>query len=1545
MWSSSSSASRSLAVVMLALVLSASAAPGVQAVQPSSDAGRYEIDRRGEEQPGSPLRGSPLPASVLSRSPEWGAFVSRHPGWTARWDMTLRTPERMQGPPLSIPGFAAVDTANAEAAARTFLQDAARPWVPAADLVWVRTTSDRGGFWVLFQQSHEGVPVWNSRVSVRLTRGGRVILLANRTYPRMPSPGAFRVSLPAALEAARAELPGAPAPLGEPVLTFLPIRRSDHYEQRLTWRYEFRTQDPPGAWTSFVDAADGSLLWRFNAVKYADVYGQVTGTVEPLTPGVNLRQRAFPDVMVACLISGSGQVTALSGTDGTYSLHTASAVGRTLSVPLAGPYGTVSDANSGRVPSVSRGVPDGDSARVDVDFGEPAATIAERDAYSSALIAHARIKTIEPTLTLMDYSMPIVVNINLTCNAFWNGYGINFYQEGDGCVNTARVADVVYHEYGHGITDLMYRPFYPSGAMAEGFSDYFAASITGQPVIGIGFRGPGTFLRRIDTDYVYPQDWVGEDHRDGLIIASALWDLRGVLGASRADSLFHFARYGHADNFDDYFFDVLVADDDNGDVYDGTPNLDAIAGVFRPHGIGDYGIHVSHIPHPDTEDTTLPLSLTASFLGVYALEPGSVRVHTETLRRGETTSADLPMTPTGNPREYTVTLPAQPAGTRIGYYFAASDTAGGTVTWPESGAADPFIFQVGTDTTPPQIVHEGLPDQPVDIAALRVRATVTDNLDRPVRSVSLVSRRNAGATSTSAMSPAAGTSDFLGELSATDLVLGDSVNYRILAEDGATVVNVGVQPAEGWNSFRIVRGFERDLEANNGGLLGSGDWQWGHSSLVPAYSGQNVWGTVLDGIYHDGTRSVLECAPIDLSEFVLAGLYFRYFLACEQDYDGGFVEVSVDGGTTWDLVRPDGDYGARILGADGTPGYSGSTGGWVPARFDLFRYVGQPDLRIRFTFASDEGVAGLGWYLDDVSVVERQVLSRPMNLRARSGGDRRVPLRWDPPAGVVESEPSPVTGYNVYRSVGQKDQPQLLTPEPLGVRLYSDTTAVNGVPYEYYATAVYAGGREGPLSTPASAMAYRATFSAGLASISAAIDSSGVVDTTVVVRNAGTGFLEMNAYVADSAQTIDDVRLAILLQPAGGLFRAQVWDTVGTDPDDPAGTDPDLAALLVSQNENMLYLRVTMQEATSALTDSTSLVIPLDTDGNVETGFRGGDVVVVAGMIALENFDAQVALLDGNFQPVDGLAYGYILPDRVEFALTKDALGRPDRISVSVTAVAAPNDRPVDTMPAGPSTRWLTVNPLHYSVTVGQAQNLGLALSSEALPAGSYKAKVFLETNDPALRVVEMPVTFRVRTGTPVLLSGLSAEAREEGVVLFWRAQADLGYAGFDIYRRVVSPEEGEEVRITSEPLPRAWNGEYRFVDTGALPGRQYEYRVAALAPDGSREFFGPLTVTTKGADLPQVLSLGPCVPNPARQTTTVRYGLPRTEENVRLALYGPGGRLVRTLVPGGGRDAGYYVATWDGRDDRGQPVAAGLYFVLLETGRQHRTQKVLLVR
>jgi hypothetical protein len=100
---------------------------------------------------------------------------------------------------------------------------------------------------------------------------------------------------------------------------------------------------------------------------------------------------------------------------------------------------------------------------------------------------------------------------------------------------------------------------------------------------------------------------------------------------------------------------------------------------------------------------------------------------------------------------------------------------------------------------------------------------------------------------------------------------------------------------------------------------------------------------------------------------------------------------------------------------------------------------------------------------------------------------------------------------------------------------------------------------------------------------------------------------------------------------------------------------------------------------------------------------------------------------------------------------------------------------------------------------------------------------------------------------------------------------------------------------------------------------------------------------TAVGGGIPPSFRLHPNVPNPFNPATTLRFDLP-APSRARLAVFDLAGRLVRTLVD---RDlpAGPHEATWDGRDEQDRPAGSGIYFVRLESGADHATRKVLLLR
>jgi len=231
-------------------------------------------------------------------------------------------------------------------------------------------------------------------------------------------------------------------------------------------------------------------------------------------------------------------------------------------------------------------------APVRIDWGRNNGRDDERSLYWHTNFIHDYWKRLDPGFRGMDYPVPATAMYGTNYdNAFWNGHGM-FFGDGDQMDNFALYADVVYHEYGHGVTGNIYpRDILPyrgeSGALNEAWSDYFPCSITNEPLLGEGgLVGGNRYIRNIDNNLIYPRDIVGEVHYDSRIISAAMWHTRAVLGASYCDSLFHFTKYRLGNDFLTYFTDILIGDDDDGDLTNGTPNDRVLYGEFGRHGIG-----------------------------------------------------------------------------------------------------------------------------------------------------------------------------------------------------------------------------------------------------------------------------------------------------------------------------------------------------------------------------------------------------------------------------------------------------------------------------------------------------------------------------------------------------------------------------------------------------------------------------------------------------------------------------------------------------------------------------------------------------------------------------------------------------------------------------------------------------------------------------------------------------------------------------------------------------------------------------------------------
>ena len=164
----------------------------------------------------------------------------------------------------------------------------------------------------------------------------------------------------------------------------------------------------------------------------------------------------------------------------------------------------------------------------------------------------------------------------------------------------------------------------------------------------------------------------------------------------------------------------------------------------------------------------------------------------------------------------------------------------------------------------------------------------------------------------------------------------------------------GYEPGAGTGQFF-------DFEANNGGFIGTGSWEWGTnfaydgnlcgSSHYPppgAFSGMGMWATSLNGCHpNSGDFSILSVSA-DLSGLSAAVLRWWDWYDVFEPFDYG--EVYVNGDLVYDRAT------SYIIPTD-----------WEHHQVDLAPFLGGM-VMIEFRMFATTTVNRAGWYIDDVLI-------------------------------------------------------------------------------------------------------------------------------------------------------------------------------------------------------------------------------------------------------------------------------------------------------------------------------------------------------------------------------------------------------------------------------------------------------------------------------------------------------------------------------------------------------------------------------------------------
>jgi len=103
----------------------------------------------------------------------------------------------------------------------------------------------------------------------------------------------------------------------------------------------------------------------------------------------------------------------------------------------------------------------------------------------------------------------------------------------------------------------------------------------------------------------------------------------------------------------------------------------------------------------------------------------------------------------------------------------------------------------------------------------------------------------------------------------------------------------------------------------------------------------------------------------------------------------------------------------------------------------------------------------------------------------------------------------------------------------------------------------------------------------------------------------------------------------------------------------------------------------------------------------------------------------------------------------------------------------------------------------------------------------------------------------------------------------------------------------------------------------------------------------GPMSIGD--GEIPIINCLKACYPVPFSKGVNVSYSI-ANKGHVSIKVYDVTGRLIKKLVHGT-QDRGLFTIGWDGHNQNAKTVAAGVYFIRMETGSFLSTRKVLLVK
>jgi hypothetical protein len=886
---------------------------------------------------------------------------------------------------------------------REFLETNAALVVPERGTLVLNGTASQlrlGGRLISFNYDWhvDGIPVDGARVFVRVNSGNitqigapLVGAIGLDTRPLVGADAAADLLLDYTGDTEIARLQGDP----ELVIETLDDGAGG-IDHRLVWKIVYRLQGRIETWEGRVDAHAGRIV----GFRDTNAYASVVGGVYPRTVFEN-NETLVPMPAADVVVNGT---TVTGDNSGAYSYS-----GGTISSGLNGRFFDTSceacsnpaqpmvqlDLGSGRVDFGLGGVD---------EIGNGASTPADRNSFFHLNQVRRLAKKWLSGVGFLDQTnFTSNVNIQSICNAVYTGNAVNFYRSGGDCNNTGEIADVVYHEYGHGIDGNTNGG---DGATGEATSDVVSMHLVHSPLVGPGFRINGDPVRDLDSDTSEhglltvgnvlgacscgPNQSCGplgaEVHCEGQIYGQAAWDLSQALVAKhghhtgwRTSERIFFTSLPDAGGYlptaaEPVYNAYINADDDDGNPLNGTPNAQEIFDALDLHGMANGAVPTS----PACARPAQPVLSVTPQCGSFDLSWSAAggTEHYEIFRAevledmGFFPIAEVPATQTS------FSDPEVVPGVDYWYVVMSVNATGceSRVENPAAGnlPAQPILsLSAAEDDDEPMGNRSGFPDPGEDVdLSLTLQnlgqlesLTLSGSLTTSAPGVTIL----LGDTDFDDLAPGASGQSLDALRFQTDdqqVACGEVLDFRFVPSDAASClgedsyfsVALGERVNEVHDDFETDLGWQPDLVNST---ATTGTWTLGDPEGTAhqpeddvTLNGSQCWFTAPNPGGGGGTDDVddgvvILLSPIfDLSQLDIAEVaYYRWFSMSEAGTDSGdffAADVSDNGGLDWVNLE--------------TLDFTQPAPGWTERRFNLGEFI-QLTSQVQFRFQAADGVA------------------------------------------------------------------------------------------------------------------------------------------------------------------------------------------------------------------------------------------------------------------------------------------------------------------------------------------------------------------------------------------------------------------------------------------------------------------------------------------------------------------------------------------------------------------------------------------------------------